>query len=679
MSREAINYNFNNNSIVQYNYSKKVYKAKKKWINFKINNNTWFSDMVWDFSEMNVNNRQRYKYKFDFNFIPEPFIFYIKVVIFEELNKKKNSYTSTSKLKEHLQRLTKDLYKYNIKDVRLIDKAIIELYIEKKLKNCGNYHVGGLAISIKKLINSIIDINGYNLENIVNYLNKVISSCTKKRSSKSANQYIPDQFLNEVVSLAIKDVDNEKLKLDDRIMACLMILLAETGMRAEEVSLLETNKLDTIVVNGTELCYLKFLTFKSGTRETYTALSDKALKAYRTCENLVKNIIENLSEKTKLRLLITLHTKKDLKRPITLEELRKMISEIDDDRLKELELESTRYLFTSAKTGLQKKGIVPLRENLERFFIRHENDFSIETMPYNQKENLKILKIQSKSKYEKYFSLEKRNHLSFEEVKNKRFYYVNPHMFRVTVCTKLFMQGVHLDFIVKHLNHLSEDMSAYYNKSEDFIDSLEEGTNILSSIANVEGLIETNPDLINNKFLQNEMKNEEFKINIEKINDFLKSSKLNIRDDLGKIIKLLDKTDSSIVENELGICIRSTISGLCERRKYFSSISDSYFLENTLPTYRYIHFSYERFHQKVSIVNHNRKIAEEDESYMLEFEREEKALKIFVRNNLMEQIVLLNKDINKIGQNPILHKYPQIGEVLLNLDNIRKEIGPWME
>ena len=48
--------------------------------------------------------------------------------------------------------------------------------------------------------------------------------------------------------------------------------------------------------------------------------------------------------------------------------------------------------------------------------------------------------------------------------------YPSIRMFRNTVCTSLYLQGVKLKWIGEHLNHLYADMDAYYNRSERKVD-----------------------------------------------------------------------------------------------------------------------------------------------------------------------------------------------------------------
>ncbi|KZL89421.1 hypothetical protein [Clostridium magnum] len=671
----------------EFNKLKKIKKEERELYNFKISTSIWFKDMIWNFNYANEKNRIAYKYRFDYNKIPAPYQFYVKATILNKLLSSENRITGAYDIYAHLKTITRALYFNNITDIRLVSLNEVKNYINSKFVKCGDSHIAVLVVDFKKFIEAIDEFEEYNYEDILGFLNNTINKCWKSRPQKAENDYIPFIFLNQIVSLAIRDIDNENLKMDDRIVASLIVLMAETGMRAEEVTLVETNKLDSVEVNGKEICYLKFLTFKTQQneyegRETYTWLTEKALKAYRMCESFVNTIVDNLSEESRLRILISLHNKEKLKQRFRIKQLREMASKIDDNEVKQLEKEMRRYLFISDKYGTQKRGSELFRENIEKFFVRHEGDFDIENIKPHELGYIKQFNISSKAKYEKFFSVEQRKKVQYEEVKDKKYLYVNPHMFRVTVCTKLFLQGVHIDFIIKHMNHLEEDMSLYYYKSEKFVDELEEGAEILSGMLNKEGVIITNPDLTNDSFIKTVVSDKNIREKIEKINSFLEKSEknnhLNIKDNFKNTIRKLEKTDTPIVENEFGVCVKSVIFGICEKRKYFSTLSDNYFIGIQLPTYRYIHYSYERFRQKVEGIEHNRKIAEKDDRYSVEYEREKKVLAAFIKKTLNTEINLLDKDIQDYGIEMVIEKHPDLKSIIENLEKIRKEIQLWM-
>ncbi|MGI1809704.1 hypothetical protein [Priestia sp. TGN 0903] len=656
----------------------------KKDENFRITSDIWFRDAIWDFKNLNKLNRSPEIYRYDFNKIPSAYHLYVKTVILNQLLINKNRFSSIHPTFSTLKSIIKYLEHKNIHDIRLLDLKIIKDFFEEKKAYCTNNYIETLKLAYYKLITAIEDIDSIDVKPIKKYLDEITKECYKAKTTTAKNQYIPNAFLNQIVSIALSDIENFNLNKDRRIVAALIILLAETGMRLEEATMLEANNLEEIVVGENRHYYLKFRTFKiqEGTfesKETVTWLSDKAVKAYKVAENLVNEIIDSLSESTKNRVMLTLRNKGTLKPKSNNSKIKSLDRDIDIEELKMLDKQARKYLFISEKYGLKKHGTRLLRDDIQRFFFTHEQDFNIDKVPSAEIHNLKMFKITSESKYNKFVNVEERKKVTYKEIQMKKYWYVNPHMFRVTVCTKLFLQGVHLDFIVKHMNHLSEDMTTYYDKSEEFQDKLNESVQILSSISNENGLIETNPLKVQDSFLQSELHNEGFADNIKKINEFLTNNDLNIQKDMEKVLKLLKRTQSPLAENEFGVCMRSVIHGICERRKYFSSSADYYHIGVQLPTFKFIRYSYERFKQKKQIVEHNKIIATKNDKFISEYEREVNALKHFSKKTLKTEIKLLEKYIKEKGKAATIEEFPDTVHIVNQLESIKEEVQPWIK
>lgn len=239
------------------------------------------------------------------------------------------------------------------------------------------------------------------------------------------------------------------------------------------------------------------------------------------------------------------------------------------------------------------------------------------------------------------------------------------------------MQGVHIDYIVKHMNHLSEDMTAYYNKSTIFIDELKESIKLISDISNDKGLLETDTDKINKAFLD-EANKDELSEKIKRVNEFLEKNSLNINKDIIKISKLLLKTNTTIEENDFGMCIRSIINGICEKKKYFSSLEDNYYIGIQLDTYEFLNNHYNRFKQKRNVVLHNKEVAEKNSQYLNEYNRERKALNYYVKKTVCREIELLENDIEEFGMDNIISRYPSLREIIGNFEKVKGELKLWI-
>lgn len=657
-------------------------RNNSKDTSLKIDGINNFEDDIWDFNYNNKNNRSLVSYKINFCNIPKCFKYYCKVLILKEMKIKKNRISSCSTINNALKNLCNSFYDIGVIDVRLFTLPIVKSYFTHIEKSNKPTVIAKRASTLNKLIKIIEDIEKINFATITEYLNQVISKYSKVRPYTAINDYIPDNFLNQVVTLAMTDIDNEELSYPTRIVAALIVILANTGMRAEELSLLERNKLKTIEFNDKKVNFLEFLTFKTvgrgkGARETSCFLTEEGSIAYRKAENLVDEFIDNLSNTIKNKVLYYFYSgtyvKGKKKLPAKYIEQLNNLSQFEKDKLV---TEAKRYLYLG-KYGLLIRGTSQLRNSVKKFFIRHRNDIDLSKLNYNEKEQIRYYDINTKSIYKYYFTVKERENLTFEEAKKLKIPYVGLHQFRVTVCTKLFMQGVHIDYIVKHMNHLSEDMTAYYNKSTIFIDELKESIKLISDISNDKGLLETDTDKINKAFLD-EANKDELSEKIKRVNEFLEKNSLNINKDIIKISKLLLKTNTTIEENDFGMCIRSIINGICEKKKYFSSLEDNYYIGIQLDTYEFLNNHYNRFKQKRNVVLHNKEVAEKNSQYLNEYNRERKALNYYVKKTVCREIELLENDIEEFGMDNIISRYPSLREIIGNFEKVKGELKLWI-
>jgi integrase len=661
---------FSENIISDFFTAKQIKKINIELVDFPINQFVKFRDNYWDFNHLNTYQRDPSDYRFDFNSIPLPFRYYSKLIVLDEILLSKNKYKTAKKVYDKLKTISRYLNKKGITDVRLVRDLDIREYVNNLLENNKPSYISTMIIIIRKFLILLEETNFLVFNGTIQYLEEVGSICAIQKPDSTINEYIPDAFLNKLVSLAVRDIENSELSVDERVFACLLIILAETGMRAEELCLLQTNQLNKIKFEDKVVNYLTFFTFKtkqtiSEAKETYTYMSPLATKAYCKAEFLVNKIITKFSTQIE---------EKEIKKNVSLLETAPFFTNSN----LEIKRINKHFIFISSINGKLRRGTTPLREHYQRFIIRHYKNITLDLLTAKEKNDINYFQIKVESKYEKFIKVVERKIMPFAKVKTIKFPHVNLHRFRVTVCTKLFRQKVHLDYIVKHMNHLSEEMTLYYNKSHTFKDELKESIEILSSIINNEGLIETDKTKIQDQFLKAETQNQEVSEKIVKVNDFLMTNKINIKNDIKKVYKIMEKTNSSIAENEFGMCMRSLIHGLCERKKYFSTMNDGYFIGIQLQNYKFFDYNYERFKQKLEVVNHNKKIAEIDSRYINEYQREEKALKGFVSKTLVTELELLQKDLNAYGEKYVLENHPRLNKLLIKIGMIGEEIEPWI-
>lgn len=643
-----------------------------------------FRDQTWNFSYLDKDKRDTMHSLIKFHGIPIEYLFYIKTHALSQIKIDNKAFSTINKNIDILKTVSKELIERGIDSILKVSLEEIKGYLRKKEKGCSFLYMERLTSALKSFVIHIEEFEGINFAKVTDYLMEQQLKYSKHGSkTTAANDYIPDAFCNQLVSCAIKDSENVNLKIDERIVACLIVIVAETGMRAEEVTHLKTNQLSTYKVGDEKrVHYLHFKTFKTirgnGSESAYCYLTPNAAKAYKLAEALVDQVISNMSEFVYMKRIYELATSQEIPKLKHLNsEHKSVINQLTNTQLSDYENKLREYLFISSKTGKRRIGNSPLTENYFKFIIRNYEQLQAVNLTSDERESLNYLRVTSKARYNKFYNVEFRKKHSFDEIKKISYPYVNLHRFRTTVCTKLFKQKVHIDFIMKHMNHISADMTNYYNKSFQLENKLEKSMEHIQGLINDQGLLITNKEEASEAYIKNELELESSVNKIKKINDFLMKNNLNIKRDVKEVLSILKKTNSPAVENEFGMCLRSIIHSVCERRKYFHTFDDNYNLEINLDSYKFLNFEYERFKQKVEVVNYNKSLVEKEPTYAVEFDREIKALNKFIDDVLIRQLESLNTDLASKGETVILKEYPNLKEIVSSREEILNEVITW--
>ncbi|WP_430786373.1 tyrosine-type recombinase/integrase [Virgibacillus flavescens] len=642
-----------------------------------------FENNIWDFSYLN-NNKRASQYAFvKFQQIPDEFKVYIKLLALKQITLDNKSLSTVNKNIELLKTFSRDCISLGIKNVLTISVYEIKEYFMRKEKSNKYSYLERLASTIKSFLINTGEYEKVSFKKATNFLIEKQQKYSKYETKKALNDYIPDEFYNNLVSCAIKDSYNKSLRLDERIVACLLIILAETGMRAEELSQLKTNRLRTHAVNNEkQVNYLIFETYKTtkssnSSEQTQSFMTEIGANAYKLAEELVDEAINNLSDFVLKKRIYELATNQQINGLKFLNSKQvEIVNQLSEDQYNEYKTNLGEFLFISSRTGLRRIGTHPLVENYKKFIIRNYKKLNVNLNTY-EKDNLNYFQIDSKSRYIKFHGKDYRSKNSFEVTRNIKYPYVNLHRFRTTVCTKLFKQQVHIDFIMKHMNHISADMTNYYNKSFQQENELEKSMEHINGLINEQGLLITNKQDVTVAYIKNELELNTSVKKIEKINEFLLSNNLNIKKDVKEVLKILKRTNSPAVENEFGMCLRSIIHSVCERRKYFHTFDDNYSLEINLDSYKFLNFEYEKFKQKLEIVIYNKELCKDNPAYSTEFEREVKTLNKFINNVLIKQLESINRDIESMGENKIVEEYPNLKEIVNSRTKILCEVRTW--
>jgi len=440
---------------------------------------------------------------------------------------------------------------------------------------------------------------------------------------------IPMETYKKIVSFAIKDVCDGKLNIIDRMSACMIVILAETGMRIGEFALLKVNMLEELKFDQEDeaFYYLKFITYKTtgikNWKWTKTFMTEKAILAYVTLEDILSTC------------------RKD-----------------------------SNFLYVSDKGG-KYVDTASFRNHMIRFFIRHQEELHFSDMHKGELEHYSVVTMK-KYDIRKYGCILEKIDLG------RVIFFAHHHQFRVNVCT-ILAKKKHLDWVRKHMNHMTQDMTEHYIRREAIrrkeIDRIEK--EVLLRRANGKGDQLDISSKTENEVVKKELSIPEMLEAYESINAFLKKGKLNIFKDIKQIIEMLRQTKTAITETDEGFCARTAFEKICERQQYISSINDMYFIGPQIINIKNLDFTYRRFKEKIEVIKHNEKLFKENKRYKTELLREKKGMEIYIQKKVLPEIEALIKAVNENGETEVVAKYPNIKSVVSILPKIHSEVLKW--
>jgi integrase len=606
---------------------------------FPITSKIYFTNDIWDFSEFNKSHKDNNYYKFTFESIPEPFKFYVKTRVLKNLYIYDNAVTTAKQKFKDARKFFSYLGEHNITNFRLIDVEVLHEYLSQ-FTDVKEKCIKDKKSAIKEIVEEFEIKNNCgdsSFDEVYNYLSKYDSDLMAAQANEGKHPLIHFPILNKIVSQAIQDMNNEQLSKTYRMVACMEIILAETGMRIGEFHKLQINTLDEVKLSPEDepFYYLNFLTYKTTPekdgRWVCSFMTDKAVLAYKTLIKLT-----------------------ECKRKIT----------------------ESKFLFLN-EDGEIYKSVKSLNEHNIGFFKRHQNSLGFHNLSKSELENYRTWIPKEYNIGKVYWG-----YVIKEEV-GKTFYFVTPHQYRVTCATKLYSKGYKLDWIRIHMNHLSEAMTAHYIRTAALEKEKKNLAKTLKARLNKEtGILETNLHKVTDSNIKKELLDKDLLEDYTTINTFLiklqkKKKSLNVYNDIDEIIDILYINKSPIVETELGFCARNALARLCERQKYINSINDGYYIGIHIPTIESLPFNFKRYEEKTKIINHNKNLCEEDSRYKNQYEMEVKGMAVFINKRLLPELKLLQSEIESLGIEVVKNKYENIIYIADNLSDILQEVMRW--
>ncbi|WP_261303614.1 tyrosine-type recombinase/integrase [Paenibacillus andongensis] len=425
------------------------------------------------------------------------------------------------------------------------------------------------------------------------------------------------------------DIDEKKLldelnnirppSLIERMTACIIIILSQVGMRRGEAMLLEINKLEEIAIfnNQQRAYYLSFFTYKTSSekdgRWTESNMNDLAVKAYQKIEEL------GIARRNGMQ-----------------------------------------YLFcTSNGNSYTPKGF---GNQINNFFVRHQQLLGFDTLNNEQLDMVEKWEISNED-------IRVCKDLGTKDL-GKTFYKVNPHQFRVAVANGFLKSGVSLQWIRRHMNHLEEEMTKHYFRDD------KQMRDTLTNRAMKDGsLLETNIENISNEKIKEELSVPELKEAYDAINRFLDKNKLNVHEDLDKIVSLLSET--TIRENEMGYCVNA-LGRLCEHQERLTTMEKWYYAKIQIADIQHFEFTCKRMLEKVKLVEHNYRICQENDKFKRQYELELQSLKAFYENKYKPELDLYLQDIEIDGEEYVHRKYPNLEQCHFYIEEIGNGVIHWL-
>lgn len=412
---------------------------------------------------------------------------------------------------------------------------------------------------------------------------------------------------------------NEQEDSEDRITAATIVLYSQIGFRTAELFTVKTGAIHSVYSPDKDkpLYYMDFISFKHGKGENggtiaHTYINSLSREAYNLLNALCREYRNNLGVDT---LLVTKFQK---------------------NATATAQHYSTRY---------------------RKFVMRHWKELQCLNIGDNY-EDLSFFEVGTFFQPAKdgTYTYDKNADWAKDLQMDDRIYYPTIRQFRVSVCTSLYRQQIPLHYIRKHMNHLSEDMAAYYIRPQKNLEK-EYSENIYRAVfKDGSRMLGTNGDAF-----------------VQKINEFIEQNHMNIQDDMEGVIQSVAKK----------FPLRSKVGGMCIRCGEVipcasnNSTDVIYCAFGMCPNHCHMFFmadiSYEEYLQNRDTAQYNK-----DNGYKKAYQKELNKLKYIIEHSLMPELTMLEVELERHGEEDILEKYPQLTYIVNHLDSIKQEVQTWM-
>ena len=228
--------------------------------------------------------------------------------------------------------------------------------------------------------------------------------------------------------------------------------------------------------------------------------------------------------------------------------------------------------------------------------------------------------------------------------------------FRVRLCTYLYEHGVKLSYIEQHLAHLSEMMYGYYARPKD------------TRQENAENAEQFIKNIVLDEMKPIGLHSDELSANLL---SFIERKKLNVHTDLKAIMASLDD-EVAIRAKTGGFCFRSSLLP-CPEDPHTNKLLCAYNrCPNVYSFFYMVDITYSRFTACKDAYYANLQRGLKNAAH-----KELISAQDIINRTLSPQIFQLEKELDKHGKETILAKYPQLTDVVNNIETIKQEMRIW--
>lgn len=315
---------------------------------------------------------------------------------------------------------------------------------------------------------------------------------------------IPDDYYNELLSATIKIAKDPSRDKNTRGIACIMIIMMQTGLRTGECIGLQVNALKEVMLfNGERANYLNYRTWKRNHGNNVSS----------TATTYVNELTKQAYD-----LLLEIYS---------------------EDRIRI----GVNYLYLGPQSRIN-KGNYPIdtdvfKKGQVRFYGQVNEFFQLVNLAEDRYPELTRKQVS-------------REPLVTNSIKDAQTLTIpHNHQFRVHVCTELYNKGVPLKYIQKFMAHLSSEMNGYYVRPKK-----------QSPQENMSFSMETMKKIVSGEITP--LGGADASGLVEKINDFIAKNHYNVQTDMDAICNSLLKK-IPIRQKTAGVCIKSSMLRECSK------------------------------------------------------------------------------------------------------------------